>query len=202
LITNEPLFRVQRLGASINPPYLDDYFDARAYHAKVAKTDKIWISTNLKQSLVALLIKGNPRFVADNPKALYYYAEIAKYLRKLDYHVIMVESDPRPIFPAADLWIGHSRGAGFLDLAPETVHVISFGSKRYGAINAPGDDIQTAFHLTDRHPPDAHFVFTNRMRNEIDKATCKIRSTGTVTTNKTVNCGILSSIPVSLDSDC
>lgn len=119
----------------------------------------------------AVIVKGNPRFIAGNPDADKFYNNIATYLGSKGYHVAFDPGEDYTVpDETADLWIGHSRGVGRLRFAPPHVKTLAFGSNVEGAINHPEDDVTTPFHQTGGTPPPAHYEFTDDMRAAIDRA--------------------------------
>lgn len=113
----------------------------------------------------AVLVTGNPKFIRDNPKAEAFYASLEKHLQGAGFRTSRDPGEPHTMPQPADLWIGHSRGAGRFEYAPATQKYLSFGSSRPGSINHPGD---TAMQPGDT-PTDEHYVVTPEMRTAIDQ---------------------------------
>jgi len=117
----------------------------------------------------AVIIKGDPEFVDNNPKAYKFYNELAAYLRTKDYAVTTDKGAPSENFkdipPTANLWIGHSRGTNRLQYAPKGTKTLMLGSWRPGAINHPLDDQS----LRGVEPNLFHYVLTDEMKKAIDK---------------------------------
>lgn len=114
------------------------------------------------EARTAVIITGNPRYIANNPKAEAYYQAIEDHLAGLGYSVQRDPGAPYTSPPPADLWIGHSRGADRLRFAPAGTRTVAFGSSREGAVNHPADIVdQPAGSFV---PPDEHYVLTDAMR--------------------------------------
>jgi hypothetical protein len=114
------------------------------------------------ESLTAQLITGNPAFIENNPNAAAYYDAIEAYLKEKG---VTVGRDPGEEFtvpPAANLWLGHSRGVSRLPYAPEGTDTLRFGAK--DGINHPDDTLLEAGDI----PTDAHYIFTDSQRAAID----------------------------------
>lgn len=60
----------------------------------------------------AVLITGNPKYIANNPLAINYYDEIEQFLKKQGVVVLRDPGNDYTCPPKADFYIGHSRGAG------------------------------------------------------------------------------------------
>ena len=124
----------------------------------------------------AVLILGNPKYF-DAPYVKPFYQSIVSFLKELGYSVKVVPSDPGTEIPPADLWVGHSRGTGFLSSAPPGVKTIGFGYS--DGIYHPKDNAAT---LTSRpppgwHPNKYHFTFTDEMKDALRKATDSLEKT-------------------------
>lgn len=151
---------------------------------KVEKVDDefVYIRPNKRQkraeytipvrAMTAVVIKGNPKYVKNNPKADRYYNEIKDYLEQKGYEVSFDPGKPYTQPEDADLWIGHSRGVDRLRFAPSGTKTLAFG--------APDDDAYS--HPVDRQamqsfepgngeytPPDEHYVFTAEQKQAIDR---------------------------------
>lgn len=127
------------------------------------------------QKLTAIIIKGNPKFIIDNPEAEKFYQEIAEFLQGLGYEVGFDPGEPYTSPPLADLWIGHSRGGDRLSPpVPGDVVTLLFGSSRPGAINHPEDNTKHLFGPSDIVPNIFHYTFTDEMKQAIEEVTRKI----------------------------
>jgi len=114
----------------------------------------------------AVIVKGNPKYIADNPRADAFYADLAKLLSSRNYEVTYDPGDEYTVPPAADLWVGHSRGADRLRFAPPATQTIAVGSGLPGAVNHARD-------VVDRPagsfvPPSAHYQLSRDMRQKLD----------------------------------
>jgi len=125
-----------------------------------------WLES--KHHLIAVIIKGNPRFIK-NKRAQKFYKEIASYLKDKGCSVKFNAGKPYTTPPKADIWIGHSRGADRLRFAPKGTKTLAFGSKLPKAINHPKDDVETPYHLINKEPSKYHYIFTDKMKKAIDK---------------------------------
>lgn len=114
---------------------------------------------------LAVLIKGNPKYVRGNPNAAAYYDQLVSLLKDRGYRVLTNTGRPYTVPPDADVWLGHSRGADRLRFArPETV-TIAIGSRQPGAINHPNDDVHIP---PGSAPPESHFSLTPGMVAALD----------------------------------
>jgi hypothetical protein len=112
----------------------------------------------------AVIIKGNPAYLAGNKSAHKFYTQLAKHVRDQGYSVSFDPGDERTMPAKADLWIGHSRGADRLQYAPKGVKTIALGAN--GGINHPLDKAMEYGQV----PNVFHYVLTKEMLSAIDKA--------------------------------
>jgi hypothetical protein len=124
----------------------------------------------------AVIVKGNPKFINDNPVADNFYKEIKAFLETLNYKVSFDKGEPYTSPPKADLWIGHSRGVDRLRFAPEGTHVLMFGSSHKDAINHQDDNSVIIKYPSDVVPNNFHYEFTNEMKQSILDVNKKIKS--------------------------
>src|SRR5579884_3801285 len=115
----------------------------------------------------AVIIKGNPKFIRNNPVAESFYAEIKEFLEKLGFEVIFSSGQPYTSPPAADLWIGHSRGVDRLRFAPSGTKTLALGSSLKGAVNHPLDNTKDIQGPSNIIPNKYHYVFTPQMKKRI-----------------------------------
>ena len=133
--------------------------------------------------MIAVLIKGNPKFI-HNDIARSYYNEIEDFLKSLGFKVeVNAGADyTRPRQDAA-LYIGHSRGAGryeFMD-SKNKKKFLRFGDpdgvidpvdRKWQAENSPP---------TNAHPPKEHFTFSEAEKKAI---TDKVEELGLTISNE------------------
>jgi len=124
----------------------------------------------LKTAATAVIVKGNPKFIANNPHADSFYKKLENLLSMSGYEVSTDPGEPLTEPAAADLWLGHSRGADRLRFAPAGTKTVAVGSSISGAINHPEDDVHTPFHQTGQLPPEAHYKLTPEMTTAIGSA--------------------------------
>lgn len=132
----------------------------------------------------AVIIKGNPYYLEQGPDVenyANYYKEIEDELRKAGYGDITYDSGDDYTTPRdADLWVGHSRGAGRLRLAPKgtkTLDVTQYedGIEEYKArllkeMREKGYSSMGEFPVEERtRPGSEHYTVTDRMREAIQK---------------------------------
>jgi len=117
----------------------------------------------VKTAATAVVVKGNPKFIAGNEKADKFYSALQAALQGAGYDVSFDPGEPFTEPPPADLWVGHSRGADRLRFAPAATRAVAIGSRLPGAVNHPDDDVLTPFHETGGAPPDAHYELTPEM---------------------------------------
>jgi hypothetical protein len=98
----------------------------------------------------AVIIRGNPKFVVDNPAAEDFYAKLQKHMEQQGYTVSQDAGEPHTTPAAANVWLGHSRGVDRFRFAPEGTRTI--GLVAPDGINHPDDaamkpgDVPTAAH--------------------------------------------------------
>jgi hypothetical protein len=98
----------------------------------------------------AVIIRGNPKFIADNPAAEDFYGNLQKHMEQQGYSVTQDAGEPKTVPPAANVWLGHSRGVDRFRFAPEGTRTIGLGAP--DGINHPDDtamkpgDVPTAAH--------------------------------------------------------
>ena len=122
----------------------------------------------------ALLIKGNPIYLKNNPLADTFYTEIKEFLEnlKLDTHVVSCMDSQS--FLKAELWVGHSRGGYSLSSASNGTICIAVGSSVSGAINHPKDNVKTFWTSKEGVPNKYHYVFTEEMKVAIQRKNLRI----------------------------
>lgn len=107
----------------------------------------------------AVIIKGNPEHIQDNELADKFYGDLEGLLGQSGYSVQFDAGEPKTEPPAADLWVGHSRGGDRLRFAPPTTRTVRV------------DDFQT----WDGEDPRAasHYELTEALRDALrgEKAT-------------------------------
>lgn len=97
------------------------------------------------QRATAVIITGNPKYIANNPRADAFYAELAAFLDALGFTVAFDAGAPQTVPPPANLWIGHSRGADRLRFAPAETITIGIGTPQtpegnsFPVVNHPDD---------------------------------------------------------------
>jgi hypothetical protein len=137
-------------------------------------------------NLTAVIIKGNVKYVKNNPKAEAFYNDISSYLIQKGYKVSF-DSAESTILPAADLRIGHSKGLNKLNLCKnERAKLLAIGalpekSKNTRIIfeNHPVDEQflrECSAGLKFDIPIDEHYIFTNAMKKTIDRLTDELKS--------------------------
>jgi superfamily II DNA or RNA helicase len=98
----------------------------------------------------AVIIRGNPKFVANNAAAEAFYAKLQKHMEQQGYEVTQDAGEPHTVPAAANVWLGHSRGVDRFRFAPDGTRTIGLGAP--GGINHPDDtamepgDVPTAAH--------------------------------------------------------
>jgi hypothetical protein len=112
----------------------------------------------------AVIIRGNPDFITNNPAADLYYTKLQQYLEGNGYAVSQHDGAPHTVPLPASAWLGHSRGADRLRFAPEGTKTIALGAP--GGINHPRDKAM----LPGQVPTDAHYRLTPAMLRKLDAA--------------------------------
>ena len=119
--------------------------------------------------MLAVIIKGNPKFI-NTQVAKDYYKEIEKFLKNLGFKV---EFDPGADYTRprqdADLYIGHSRGAGRYEFMTEKAKKKFL---RFGDIDGIIHPVDKEWQLanpppTNSTPPDEHFEFDDEQQEAI-----------------------------------
>ena len=102
--------------------------------------EKMAESSHKKQ---AVIIKGNPDHILASGTSpgltRRFHGKLRKILESEGYQVSWDLGLPYTTPKAADVWIGHSRGADRLRFAPKGTTTIAIGSDTAGAINHPKD---------------------------------------------------------------
>jgi hypothetical protein len=133
---------------------------------------KEWIVRENKQKPLAIIIKGNPnRKQPKTPGNL--YPKLKKYLQDQGFQVEFDEGKPHTTPNInAQLWIGHSRGAGRLKFAPKHIITISIGSSLPHSINHPDDKTNIKPDEYDKLPNHiikAHNSWHNSFKEKLDR---------------------------------
>jgi hypothetical protein len=125
----------------------------------------------------AVIIKGSPRYIENNPKADKFYEELAKILSNSGYETSYDAGEPYTIpDETAQLWIAHSRGQDRLQYAPESVKTLAIDQYEHRAkerreinrklMEAAG--AKSWAEWEDRpDPPDEHYQITDDLRKAI-----------------------------------
>lgn len=124
-----------------------------------------------KSKKTAVIIKGNPRWIRNSPDAAAFYSRLRNLLKSRGYSVSFDAGKPHTTPKAADLWIGHSRGADRLRFAPKGTKTLSIGSPVAGAINHPEDSARFAKGGYLGKPPGrGHYKITGNMMSKLKTA--------------------------------
>jgi hypothetical protein len=105
----------------------------------------------------AVIIRGNPKFITGNPAADKFYAELQKHMEQQGYSVTQDAGEPKTSPPAANVWLGHSRGVDRFRFAPEGTRTIGLGAP--DGINHPDDTAMAPGDV----PTSAHYKLTPEM---------------------------------------
>jgi GNAT superfamily N-acetyltransferase/2'-5' RNA ligase len=123
------------------------------------------------------IIKGNPKYITGNKKAVAFYMDLKKRLEDEGYEVGFDAGEPYTT-PSNDdyAWIGHSRGTDRLRFAPDTVRTLATGApEKDWAVNHPDDVIGGK----GNDPVDAHYTLTDdmfdRMKNILSKEAADLK---------------------------
>ncbi len=116
----------------------------------------------IKIAQSAVIVTGNPEYI-NNPVAANFYNTLQAHLEGKGYAVSRDPGLEYTMPSKADLWVGHSRGAGRFRFAPKGQRYISIGSSLPGAINHPK---ATRFNKG-QVPDDYHFTLTPKMLEKI-----------------------------------
>lgn len=112
---------------------------------------------------LAVIVKGNPKFVRRNPAAAGFYKQLQAMLEENGYRVQFDAGKPKTMPAPADVWIGHSRGADRFRFAPPTQRTIAMGTASPDAINHPDDQALQVGQV----PGPAHYILTPEMRTQL-----------------------------------
>jgi hypothetical protein len=133
-----------------------------------------------------VIIKGNPRYIANNERADRFYEDLHSFFSDLNYQVFFDAGEPYTIPSKADLWVGHSRGADRLRFAPKGTVIVGIGvpptedSVDFPIINHPDDEM--AAHackeevINDTH----HYTLTEEMKEKLRKIVLQMRKSATI----------------------
>jgi len=95
-----------------------------------------------QKKLSAVIIKGNPERITKNTyKGI--YEDVKKILEEMNIDVFFNEGRPHTTPPAADIWIGHSRGVDRLQYASKDILTIKLGSYDTDALNHPDEIVSS-----------------------------------------------------------
>jgi hypothetical protein len=125
----------------------------------------------------AVLITGNPYYLNGPDKAGYdnFYAEIEALLNEQGYQTSRDPGEPFTEPPAADLWVGHSRGADRLRFAPPGIKTVVLDQFEDGYAEREAENLRLMqeagyknwadWPLEKRPQPDSsHYTVTDAMR--------------------------------------
>ncbi len=117
------------------------------------------------QKPTAVIIKGNPAYITNNPQADRFYNQLADHMRKQNYAVSFDKGEDYTTPAKADVWIGHSRGGSGWAFRnpPEGTKTIRMGS--LGGVNHPMD---RSLAKGAPHPDIFHFMLTEKMKDELN----------------------------------
>ena len=134
----------------------------------------------VKKAAKAVIIKGNPGYIGEDPTATKFYTDLARQLTRRGYDDVAF--DPGKPFtspPEADLWVGHSRGADRLRFAPPGTKTIDLGPlehpksvKRYQETRRLAEERGIPYSqlpLKDRSPVPEHYQVTPGMLAAFDR---------------------------------
>lgn len=136
-------------------------------------------------NLKATIIKGNPKYILNNPIANKFYNDIKMYLETKGYEVIFDTGNVATMPKETDLWIGHSMGIQVLNRCKSNTRLLAIGvlpKEKYSniiIINHPADELYLRGCLKNHKydtPIDEHYIFTDDMKAAIDKMTMEIES--------------------------
>jgi superfamily II DNA or RNA helicase/RimJ/RimL family protein N-acetyltransferase len=127
----------------------------------------------------AVIIKGNPAYIEGNQEADQFYGDLADALKERGFSVDFDAGTPFTSPAAADLWVGHSRGADRLQYAPEGTATISLGPlehersrARHAETRARAEALGVPYPelpLDERTPVAEHYQITPAMLAAFDK---------------------------------
>lgn len=129
------------------------------------------------KKLLAVIIKGNPKYI-HNDIARLYYKDIANYLKQKDFKVQFDEGKEytRPRIDA-DLYIGHSRGVDRYNHMPDRCKKVFLKFGVIGGIIHPVDlkwQKEVWYPGINQQPPKEHFEFIDQQKKAIDNLAEKI----------------------------
>lgn len=133
---------------------------------------KEWSAQKNNKKPLAIIIKGNPNRKRP-PKPGNLYQKIKKYLQQKGFEVQYDQGKPHTTPNTnAQLWIGHSRGAGRLKFAPKYIKTIAIGSSLPNSINHPKDKTNIKPNEYDNLPDhviQAHNNWHPSFKDKLDK---------------------------------
>lgn len=127
----------------------------------------------------AVIIKGNPAYIRNNPRADDFYAELEQLIREAGYEPAYDTGEPHTTpDEGAALWVGHSRGADRLKFAPKGVKTLFVDQFEEGYDEREADNERLmqeagykswdAWPLEERpQPHDNHYKVTDNLREAI-----------------------------------
>jgi len=111
----------------------------------------------------AVIVKGSPKYIDNNPLANKFYNNLADLVRKQGYTVTFDKGEDMTVPSKADVWLGHSRGASRLKYAPKDTKTIPIGVPN--GINHPKDRAM----FPGQVPDVFHYILSNQMKEAIKK---------------------------------
>jgi len=117
-----------------------------------------------KNKPTAVIIKGNPKFIKDNPVADDFYSSMKDYLEDIGYSVSMDPGKPYTSPETADLWVGHSRGIDRLRFAPDGVSTVKADNYQDWDMDNPND------YDEDGNPKSKHYELTTELKEALGLA--------------------------------
>ena len=127
----------------------------------------------------AVIIKGNPAYIKDNPRAEAFYEELKQLISEAGYEPTFDEGKPHTLpDESAALWVGHSRGIDRLRFAPPGVKTLAVDKFEEGYAEREAQNLRLmreagykswADWPIDKRPQptDAHYSVTDSLRKAI-----------------------------------
>lgn len=130
--------------------------------------------------ITVTIIKGNPKFINNNPLATKYYQEIKDFLLDNGVGKVIFDSgDDYTCPPESDFYIGHSRGNSRIicfESEPDTIFL------KFGTTDGISHELDLVW-MSDKTfpcndiPPNEHYFFIPEQQEAILKAIGKILDT-------------------------
>jgi hypothetical protein len=130
--------------------------------AKTPQPEQTSVWQAATKSASAVIVKGNPKYITDNPEADEFYEALAALLKEQGYETSFDAGEPYTSPDEnASLWVGHSRGQDRLQYAPEGIRTVAVDPYQDWQWEGPGGLPEGQL------PPSEHYQITDALREAL-----------------------------------